>query len=53
MSWDLFQKIIFSSALDAKKEVQIIGRMGHGIDHPFHLSHPEGEYLRGFALRVL
>ena len=53
MSWDLFQKIIFSSALDSGKSVQLLGRMGHPWDHPINISHPEGEYLRGFICKVL
>jgi 23S rRNA (cytosine1962-C5)-methyltransferase len=53
MSWDLFQKIIFSAALDAGKDVQLLDRKGHPWDHPVNLSHPEGEYLRGLVCRVL
>ena len=53
MDWDLFQKIIFSAAVDAGKTVQLLARRGHPIDHPVDLSHPEGEYLRGLVLRVL
>ena len=52
MNWDLFQKIVFSAALDSEKGVQLIGRMGHPWDHPINLSHPEGEYLRGLICRV-
>jgi 23S rRNA (cytosine1962-C5)-methyltransferase len=50
---DLFQKIVFSAAVDAGRRVQIISRRGHPIDHPIHLSHPEGEYLKGLICRVL
>jgi 23S rRNA (cytosine1962-C5)-methyltransferase len=53
MSWDLFQKVVFSAALDSEKSVQLIGRMGHPWDHPVNLSHPEGEYLKGLICRVL
>jgi 23S rRNA (cytosine1962-C5)-methyltransferase len=53
VSWDLFQKIVFSAALDSGRSVQLIGRMGHPWDHPINLSHPEGEYLRGLICRVL
>lgn len=52
MNWDLFQKIVFSSALDSDRTIQLLGRMGHPWDHPIHLSHPEGEYLRGLICRV-
>lgn len=53
MGWDLFQKIVFSAAVDAGKSVQLLSRMGHPIDHPINFSHPEGEYLRGMVCRVL
>ena len=53
MNWDLFQKIVFSAALDSGRNIQLLGRMGHPWDHPINLSHPEGEYLRGFICRVL
>jgi len=53
MDWDLFQKIVFAAAMDSGKNVQVLGRMGHPIDHPVNLFHPEGEYLKGFVCRVL
>ena len=53
MDWDLFQKIVFSAALDSGRSVQLVGRMGHPWDHPINLSHPEGEYLRGLICRVV
>ena len=53
VSTDLFQKIVFSAAVDARKNVQVLARMGHPLDHPVDLSHPEGEYLKGLLCRVL
>ena len=53
MDLDLFQKIVFSAAVDAGRQVQVIGRMSHPIDHPVDLCHPEGEYLKGMLCRVL
>jgi 23S rRNA (cytosine1962-C5)-methyltransferase len=53
MNWDLFQKIVFSAALDSGRNIQLLGRMGHPWDHPIHLSHPEGEYLRGLICRAV
>jgi len=52
MNWDLFQKIIFSAALDSGRKVQLLGRLGHSWDHPTDICHPEGEYLRGLICRV-
>jgi len=53
ISWDLFQKIVFSAAVDAGRSVQVLSRKGHPVDHPFNLCHPEGEYLRGLICRVV
>ena len=53
VSLDLFQKIVFSAAVDARKNVQVMARLGHPLDHPVNLSHPEGEYLKGLFCRVL
>jgi 23S rRNA (cytosine1962-C5)-methyltransferase len=53
VSPDLFQKIVFSAAVDARKNVQVLARLGHPLDHPVNLSHPEGEYLKGLFCKVL
>ncbi len=53
VSSDLFQKIVFGAAVDAQSTVTIVKRLGQPIDHPVSLHHPEGEYLKGLALRVL
>jgi len=53
VSWGLFQKILFSAAVDAGRNVQIMGRRGHPADHPVDLCHPEGEYLKGFVCKVM
>jgi len=50
---DLFQKVVFGAAVDAGRKVTIVRRLGHSIDHPVSLHHPEGEYLKGLALRAL
>jgi len=50
---ELFQKAVFWAALDAGKEVQVIGKMSQARDHPFSLNFPEGEYLKGLILRVI
>ena len=53
LSIDLFQKVLFGAAVDARRKVAFLKRLGHSIDHPVSLHHPEGEYLKGFALKVL
>jgi 23S rRNA (cytosine1962-C5)-methyltransferase len=50
---DLFQKVVFGAAVDAGRKVTIIKQLGHPIDHPVSLHHPEGDYLKGLALRVM
>ena len=52
MSLDLFQKVIFSAALDAGRRVSFVRRLGAGTDHPVSLFCPESEYLKGFLLQV-
>jgi 23S rRNA (cytosine1962-C5)-methyltransferase len=53
LSIDLFQKVVFGAAVDAGRKVSLLKRLGHPIDHPVSLHHPEGEYLKGLVLRVL
>ena len=53
LSMDLFQKVVFGAAIDAGRKVTILKRLGHPLDHPVSLHHPEGEYLKGLTLRVL
>jgi len=48
---DLFQKIVFSAALDAGIQMQIIGYLHQASDHPVALNFPEGSYLKGLILR--
>ncbi|GAB4191207.1 MAG: class I SAM-dependent methyltransferase [Simkaniaceae bacterium] len=52
MDRELFQKIIFESALQAKKEVKILSRHRQALDHPTSLFHLEGEYLKSFLLSL-
>ena len=53
LSLDLFQKVVFGAAVDAARKVSIVKRLGQPADHLISLHHPEGEYLKGLALRVL
>lgn len=49
---DLFQKVIFGASIDAARPLQWIAKLGAGADHPVHLDHPQGEYLKGLLLRA-
>lgn len=46
------QEAIFTAALEAGRDVKVLAVRGAGPDHPFHLFHPEGEYLKVFLLEV-
>lgn len=52
VSADLFQKVVFGASVDARRDLQILARLGQGSDHPVLLSFPEGEYLKGLICRV-
>jgi len=49
---DLFQKVVFGALVDARREAQILARLGSGPDHPAALTFPEGMYLKGLLCRV-
>lgn len=52
MDEELFQKIIFQAASEAKREVRIIGRHRLAQDHPINIFHPETEYLKSLLLFI-
>lgn len=49
---ELFEKTVYSAAINAGREVRVLHRIGHAADHPVSLFHPEGEYLKGLVLYV-
>jgi 23S rRNA (cytosine1962-C5)-methyltransferase len=52
VSRDLFRKIIFGAAADARRHVRILHQTTQPPDHPINIYHPEGEYLKGLVLEV-
>ena len=48
----LFQEIVSGAAFDAGRKIQILLKLHADVDHPVNLTHTEGEYLKGFCLRV-
>lgn len=46
----LFQKVLFSAALDAGVSARILEKRGAGPDHPVSVDCPEGEYLKAIFL---
>ncbi len=53
VSADLFQKVVFGAAVDARRSVQVMEWLRQGNDHPVAITFPEGEYLKGLICRVL
>jgi 23S rRNA (cytosine1962-C5)-methyltransferase len=51
VSAELFQKVVFGAALDARVDAAIVGRFGPSSDHPVALNFPEGDYLKGLLVR--
>lgn len=52
MSPDLFQKVVAGAALDARRNLRIVGRLDQPSDHPVPLSFPEAAYLKGLILEA-
>ena len=50
VSIDLFQKVVAGAVIDARVDAQMLARLAAGEDHPFSMTHPEGEYLKGLMI---
>jgi 23S rRNA (cytosine1962-C5)-methyltransferase len=50
ISAELFQKVVAGAALDAKRNLRIVGRLDQPSDHPVPLTFPEAAYLKGLVL---
>lgn len=46
-----FQKLVFMASRQARRNLRIIGRHRHALDHPVSIFHPEGSYLKGMILK--
>jgi 23S rRNA (cytosine1962-C5)-methyltransferase len=53
VSRETFRVAVMTGAAEAKRSAQIVRHLGPGPDHPVALAHPEGDYLKGFLVRVL
>ncbi len=49
---EMFNRTIFSAAIENGRNIKIIHRLTQGPDHPVNIFHPEGEYLKGLVLAV-
>lgn len=52
ISAELLQKIVFSAAVDARRNAQIIQPLAQAADHPTLITFPESNYLKGLLCRV-
>lgn len=52
MEENLFRKVLFDAAIAAGRNVKIIGKHLHAVDHPISVYHPESEYLKSFILYI-
>jgi 23S rRNA (cytosine1962-C5)-methyltransferase len=48
----LFRQILAAAAAEAGVRAALLAPLGPGPDHPVDLAHPEGEYLKGWLVRV-
>jgi 23S rRNA (cytosine1962-C5)-methyltransferase len=52
MTRQLFQQVVAGAALDAGRDLHIVGRLGQPADHPVPLAFPEADYLKGLVLHA-
>lgn len=52
VSRENFRLAVFSAAAKSGRKVRILHQLSQPADHPFDISHPEGEYLKGLVLYV-
>jgi len=49
---DLFLNILYNAAVTVKRDIRVIRELHAAPDHPYSIVHPEGEYLKGWAVYV-
>ncbi|MDE6329578.1 MAG: class I SAM-dependent rRNA methyltransferase [Muribaculaceae bacterium] len=49
---EMFRLAVFSAAAKSGRKVRVLHQLTQPADHPFDISHPEGEYLKGLVLYV-
>ena len=47
----LFRQILFAAAREAGVELQLLRPLAAALDHPVAVTHPQGEYLKGWLCR--
>jgi 23S rRNA (cytosine1962-C5)-methyltransferase len=48
----LFYDTIVAAGIEAGRNIRVMHHLSQGADHPIHLFHPEGHYLKGLMLYV-
>jgi 23S rRNA (cytosine1962-C5)-methyltransferase len=48
-----FRETIAAAAGKAQRRLQIVADVGHALDHPVMIGHPEGRYLKFVVVRCL
>lgn len=48
----MFESAVLAAAINSGRQVRVLKRLGHAVDHPVNIYHPEGEYLKGLMLHV-
>jgi 23S rRNA (cytosine1962-C5)-methyltransferase len=49
----LFRQILFAAAVEAKVRVALLAPLAAAADHPVAITHPQGEYLKGWLAEVV
>jgi 23S rRNA (cytosine1962-C5)-methyltransferase len=48
----LFYDTIIAAGIESNKNIRVVQSLNQGPDHPIHLFHPEGHYLKGLVLYI-
>jgi 23S rRNA (cytosine1962-C5)-methyltransferase len=52
MDTKLFRQVFFAAAVEARVRVDLLEPLAAAPDHPVAITHPQGEYLKGWLARV-
>jgi 23S rRNA (cytosine1962-C5)-methyltransferase len=48
----LFRQVLFAAAVEAGRSVALLAPLAAAPDHPVAVTHPQGEYLKGWWAAV-
>jgi 23S rRNA (cytosine1962-C5)-methyltransferase len=52
MDAKLFRQVLFAASVEARVRVDLLEPLAAAPDHPVAITHPQGEYLKGWLARV-